>query len=671
MKEWFTIAELAAIGLPDLPRSEKGLDKVFRRKRLAQPELARREPGKTKPVWEYHLSLLPKPAQTRLIVVHDAPANDDRDLQAIRKATLWARYEGLSAEHKARCERRLEALRFADDLIGNGGLKVNVALELARAQFKVGLRSLYSWWSLVDGFDRCDWLAALAPSFASNVQRSECHPDAWEFLTSDYLRPEKPSFSACYRRMEKVARKNNWHPIPHERALRRRLDAEVAKAVQTLAREGKDKAKTLYPAQRRTRSHLHAMQMVNMDGHKIDVFVNVPWSETPVRMYMLVIQDLYSGKIVAWRLSDAETWEAVRLVIGDMVETFGIPDDIYLDNGRAFASKWISGGSITRFRFKVKEEDPRGLLTTLGVNMHWTTPYSGQSKPIERAFRDLADMIAKHPFCAGAYTGNKPDAKPENYASRAVPLDDFRMHVAAQIADHNSQAGRRAVNCAGRSFDETFATSLETAIVRWPTAAQKSLWLLASEILRAKKGSGEIHFQGNRYWSAELNQFAGQKVTVRFDPDNLHAPIKVYDLRNAMICEAPCIADAGFDDIDAARTHARARRDYQKGLQAAAAAKRKLTAQQLGAMIYKGEKPAVAPELVRPKVTRIARGNLAVKEEVAADAISQDKFEDGFARAMRKLAGEETEIIQFPRGKHEPVSTEYGSKKKGGENPAR
>ena len=93
-----------------------------------------------------------------------------------------------------------------------------------------------------------------------------------------------------------------------------------------LAREGKDKAKGLFPAQRRTRSHLHAMQLVNMDGHKLDVFVRVPWSTKPVRMYLIGIQDLFSGKILSWRLTDAETWEVVRLVIGDMVELYGIPD---------------------------------------------------------------------------------------------------------------------------------------------------------------------------------------------------------------------------------------------------------------------------------------------------------------------------------------------------------
>ncbi len=98
-----------------------------------------------------------------------------------------------------------------------------------------------------------------------------------------------------------------------------------------------------------------------MDGHKLDVFVRVPWLDKPTRLYLIGIQDLHSGKVLAWRLTDAETWEAVRLVIGDMVEQFGIPDKIFLDNGRAFASKWITGGSRTRFRFKIREEDRAGF----------------------------------------------------------------------------------------------------------------------------------------------------------------------------------------------------------------------------------------------------------------------------------------------------------------------
>jgi hypothetical protein len=249
---------------------------------------------------------------------------------------------------------------------------------------------------------------------------------------------------------------------------------------------------------------------------------------------------------------------------------------------------------------------------------------------------------------AATYTGNKPDAKPENYGSRAVPLEGFRSHVAREIAEHNARSGRKSHTCKGRSFDETFQASIEAgAIVRWPTAAQRSLWLLASEVIRAQKGSGEIHYHGNRYWSRELNQYAGHKVTIRFDPDNLHGSIRVYDLKNTLLCEAPCIADAGFDDQEAARLHARRRRDYQKAVAAEKAANAALTAAQLADLLSKGE-PATppAPEPIRPKVTRLSRGNLALKQQPASD---DGTFEDSFSRALSRVSGENA-VIQFPKG---------------------
>ncbi|UWU13247.1 Mu transposase C-terminal domain-containing protein [Rhizobium sullae] len=681
MKEFFTVAELAAANLPDLPRAEKSLDNFARARWRGDDQLARKAPGKTKPVWEYHYSLLPPSAQTRLVIVHDTPANDRDDASAVRKAALWARYEGLSHEHKAICEWRLNTIVEVESL-ERVGVTSSAAIAIATKKAGCSKSAYYEWREMLLGTNREDWLAALAPSFRTEGARADCDERAWDYLKSDYLRPEAPAFSECYRRMAATAAKHGWAPIAAERTLRRRLNATVSKAVQTLARKGRETAKKLYPAQRRLRQHLHAMQMVNMDGHKLDVFVKVPWSEKPVRMFLLGIQDLYSGKIVGWRLSDSENKETVRLVIGDMVENFGVPDAMFLDNGRAFASKWISGGVANRFRFKVRDEDPQGLLVTLGVELHWTTPYSGQSKPIERAWRDLAEKIAKHPFCAGAYVGNKPDAKPENYGSRAIPLDGFRAHVSAQIAAHNAQLGRTGGDCKGRSFDQTFADSmgLDSTIVRWPTAAQKSLWLLASEVIRAKKGSGEIHFQGNRYWSRELNQFAGQKVTIRFDPDNLHQVVKVYDLSNVLICDADCIEDAGFNDQEAARHHARKRRDYAKAVTAERDAHAALSASQLSDLYYKGDvaEPAPKPEPIRPRVTRLATAAAVALKPAAA--ISEDEVEDTFSKALARISGGAS-IIEFPQGNtptgtasgaNEPKRAAYGSrKKKGGENPAR
>ncbi|WP_236762481.1 transposase domain-containing protein [Agrobacterium tumefaciens] len=518
----------------------------------------------------------------------------------------------------------------------------------------------------VEGHSRQDWLAALAPSFSGSAtgevaEVNPCHPEAWKILKSDFLRPERPSFSACYRRMLMVARDQNLSPIPSERSLRRRLDAEVPKAAQIIAREGKDKAKQLFPAQKRTVAHLHAMEIVNTDGHQLDLFVRAPWSETPVRVILIGIQDVYSRKVLSWTLAEAETWEAVRTCIGSMIENHDgmLPYHIYMDNGRAFAGKMISGGAKTRHRFKVNEDDVAGLLKTLDIEPHFVKPRSGQSKPIERAWRDLAEEISKHPSMSGCYTGNKPDAKPENYGNSAVPLETLQRHVAQCVDEHNHRLNRTTETAHGRSFAQTFDASIAepSTIIRYASMAQRSLWMLSAVAITARKPDGAIHMHGNRYWNAVLNEWIGKKLTVRFDPADLHKPVKVYDPEGRFLCDADCLAKTGFADTGAARRQEKARKTHVKNLQAVAKSNAALSPMQLGEIMEKGRKAEAAKRRqtpVRPVVTRLVTGNLA---HAPVEAVSVDHFEDSFARGLARVAGGESAIIQFPTG-----NTEAGGK---------
>jgi len=637
VKQFFSPKEIAdAAGI-----SERAVNKMAAKYRWRHQEAKARKRNVSGGGWEYHHSLVPSVAQARLAMAHSAPANANPDKVSVARLELWAVYEGLSQDRKAACEARLNILAEVAASIA-AGLNETAAIAMSARNQNVSARAIRNWRGRVAGVERQDWLAALADQYNSASTFAAVDLDAWATLKSDYLRPERPAFSACYRRVKEAAKEQGWSPIPAERALRRRFEAEVPKAVQTAARQKSERVKNLYPAQRRDRSGLHAMEAVNMDGHKFDVFVQLPGQPSPTRVMLLALQDLYSGKMVAWRLSPSENKDTVRLVIGDMVSRHGIPDKILLDNGRAFASKWITGGAPNRYRFKVRDEDPRGLLTTLGVEIIWATPYSGQSKPIERAFRDLAENIAKHPFCSGAYTGNTPDAKPENYASRAVPYAEFSAHVDRMIAEHNARPGRTAGNAAGRSFDEAFSASLEepTTLIRWPTENQRALWLLAGERIRAKKGSGEIHIFGNRYWNKALNGHAGKNVTIRFDPDHLTQPIRVYDANDNLICVADCIADTGFFDTTAARDHAAKRNQLTKAIRESARLHTELSPDAL-AEIYGAGNSAPEPKPEPPKFKRVANGPAMPSPQSEWD----DQSEEAFSRAMRML---EKNVIEFP-----------------------
>jgi putative transposase len=314
----------------------------------------------------------------------------------------------------------------------------------------------------------------------------------------------------------------------------------------------------------------------------------------------------------------------------------GHPAKAWFDNGRGFASKWNTGGIGNRFRFKVKEDDPEGVFKLLGVEIHWTQPYSGQSKPIERAFGDLcAEHIAKHPALAGAYVGNRPDAKPENYGSRAVEIAEFRKIVTTEIAAHNMRSGRRASNCNGRSFDATFDDSYANAVVRKATEEQRRLLLLAVENVTLQREDNSLHLFGNRYWcdSAALAKLAGTRVVVRFDPQNLRDPIHVYAKDGRYLATAELVEKAGFDDVDAARSHARARNAWVKAQRDQANAEIRMSRIEAAALLPGAPEPKAAP---KTKVVRPVFG--ALKAPAAEPRLNQEEFENNINRKIAAIA---------------------------------
>lgn len=634
--EWHSAVELAALALPSMPTTRQGVEAMAEAGEWAREAWRgttwRPRAGRGGGV-EYHVSALPFAAQAALALRArgaDAPTDEGK------RTAAWAWFERLPARQQDVARERLAALDAIEELIAGGAGRVAAAAEVARLR-RIALSSIYNWQASVRAVARADWLPALAPRHAGRAgDAAECSAEAWEMLKADWLRPEQPSFSACYRRLQEAAASHGW-AIPAGRTLERRLLA-LPEAMRVLARQGREALKRMVPAQERSRAALHALQVVNADGHKWDVFVRWP-DGTVGRPVMLAIQDVFSGKILSWRVDRSENKETFRLCVGDLVEQWGIPDAIVLDNSRTFASKWIAGGTPTRFRFKVRDDEPLGVLVELGIAVHWATPYAGQSKPIERAFRDFAGDTAKHPAFAGAYVGNRPDAKPENYGKSAVPLDLFVATVGRAMLQHNARAGRTGGVCAGRSFDAVFDQSYQDAMVRRASAQQRRLWLLAAERVLVSRTDGHIALAGNRYFDPQLHEHRGQRVTVRFDPDLLQAPLHVYRHDGAYLCAAECVEAQGFHDAAAARRHAQARAALMRGVRMQLDAERSLSIHDVAALLPDAAPPAPppAPRVVRPVFGRAA-GNTALADR-PEPAERHDPVPDelALARALRRV----------------------------------
>lgn len=645
-REWWTAEEIALAALPDLPATKRGVNlQAERCNWRAQPGFARRREGRGGG-WEYSWRLFPSRAQRKLLsdfaapVVADRPSRDD----------AWAWFDGLPQTVKDKAQARLLIVQKAEALepaLGRHMAIVNVARLDG-----IATRTIWNWMAMIEGVRADDRLPYLAPRHraAPEGQRrsvvKDCDPDFFDQIKADYLRNEGPPFTDCYRRALRVAKAKGWATLP-ERTMRRRLDAAVSEAVQVLAREGVDALKRMYPAQVRDKTCLGAMEAVNADFHKFDVFVKWPAPkgepEQIIRPQMVAFQDIYSGRILSWRLDVTPNSTAVLLCAGDMINEWGIPEHVLLDNGREFAAKAITGGASTRFRFKVREEDIPGLFTALDCKIHWATPYSGQSKPIERAFRDMCSSISKDPRFAGAYTGNRPDAKPENYGSKAIPLDDFLTVLAEGIEEHNTRQGRRSEVAFGRSFAEVFAESYATRPIRKATEGQKRLWLLAADRVRADANTGAVWFQGNEFWAEWMHRIIGERVVIRFDPAAFWDGVHIYSEGNAYLGHAPVRQKVGFFDMDEARAHSRARAGWIKAERAALEAQRRLTATEIGRTLDElaadAEEPAPLPEakVVRPTFGK--RG--AVRMPEAAQAARRNQP----AEDQSEIAAEQAVIV--------------------------
>jgi len=642
-KQWFTASELAELHLPGLPKAKRKINE-----RAAAEKWALKTDSSATPLarprkargggLEYHLQLLPAAARAELVRRGLSSGAEVTIAAPIAAAPAsWAWLEAQSEKVKAEARRRAEVVA-AVEALERLGLTRSAAVACAAAERGVAASTIWNWLALANGVPASDRLPHLAPRRSGGGAEAEVDDGAWQFLKSDYLRPEKPTFASCYWRMVREYAEPRGLRVPCLKTLARKLEREVDGRLIIARRDGAEALRRSLPAQKRSVTDMEALELVNIDGHKWDVFVRFP-SGRIGRPIMVAIQDIHSRKILAWRIGETESAVLTRLAFADCFAKWGIPKGCVLDNGRAFASKWITGGAKSRFRFKIREEEPTGILTALGVVIHWAKPYRGQSKPIERGFRDFCDAIARHPALAGAYTGNAPDAKPENYGSHAVDLDLFGRVVALGIAQHNAKPGRRTETGLGRfSFDDVFERSYATAPIGKATPEQLRLALLAADEVTCDRQTGEVRLFDNRYWSEELIRLAGTKVTVRFDPDDLSQAIHVYDKQGRFLASAPVLMQSGFLDAESAKRRARQEADLRKSVRRSQELEQLLSAEELARMMpaLPDEGPAPAPSVIRPVRHRGATAAALKAASSAVSEPSQTHVMDRFAAAAER-----------------------------------
>lgn len=659
IKSYYTAKELASLSLKSLPTSHANVRNKAKKEGWTNRKRVGRGGGT-----EYLFESLPKEVQDEIHIIAaraaakaQAKAAKDSQPALVNKPNeanylpevIWSGWEDATDKQKARATEKVGGCFAVDDLV-NTGVGVVQAIEKVADDTGVSTGSLKRWYYKVRNFERSDWLPILLGNYQPNTSRQATMSDtAWEAFKADYLRLERPQMGTCYERLKAMAAEHNW-TIPSLSSIKRKLEREVPKPQRVMLRQGERALADMYPALVRSVETLEAMEWINGDGYQHNAFVRWHNGEI-VRPKTWLWQDIRTRKILAYRTDLSENSDTIRLALMDLVSRYGIPRKLTIDNTRAAANKWMTGGVKNRYRFKVKEDDPMGIIPLLGIELFWTSVQfgqgHGQAKPIERAFSHggLGETIDKHPLLAGHHAGANVLDKPDNYhgGKDGASYEDFITALEQGIELWNNRVKRDTEICQGvYSFSQVFERDYANATVRRATSEQMRLLMLMSEAVTLKHNGtfslscgGKVFDQKNRYEAVDLIGSSHKKVVVKFDPERLHDTVWVYSLDGRFLAEAVCTEKVAFGDKATGREHDKARKQYVKAGKAMAKAQQAMGIKELAELMPEATEEAVSmPSIIE---IMVAEGNTMRKQAVEADADSENEFDNDFMRAMALL----------------------------------
>lgn len=641
--EFIRCAELADLPCAGLPRGKFPSDRKWCRLSILKLGIATFEKrGLGGAALAVRIADLP--ADTRAALAQsrhgNAAASTDAD------AAAWSWYAGISTKRQALAEAKLAAL-LAVEKYCTEGKTLTAAIAESAAESGQATPTIHRDRAKVRDVPRANWLPTLAKKSGAGRARVEISEEAWSFFGA-FLREaaDRCPLTVAYEKTAKVAKREGW-AWPAYSTVHARW-SEFSAGARALIKSGPKAHDATVPTRRRSVAKLQAMRVVNLDGRQADVFVEFE-DGTTGRPIVIAIQDVYSRAFLGWVVAKTENSDATKAAILKVLDRYGLFDELVTDNGRAFASKKISGGAPHRFRWKSGNDEVSGLLELIGARVRFARPYSGRSKPIERGFRDVAQRIDTLPEFRGAYCGHRPDAKPEDFAGRAVPIAEFRAVYDREIAAHNAKPGRRTEMGKGKlSFDQVFAESYRQRPSRPIVPAQRRYFLFDIAYLKPHRDTGALASGGFTWWAPEhqatLLKYRNSKVRVLFDPSDRSAPVMVEDMKGHVIVESlRCLREGEFLSTDDARDVARRRTRIKKLDRAKIEELNLISRTQMNQYLHAAESAAapptpavpdtnlVAPAFKAPRIRSIG-GIPAAKQSVAE--IARDKFNASIERSV-------------------------------------
>ena len=402
----------------------------------------------------------------------------------------------------------------------------------------------------------------------------------WQAFLYFYLDENQPPVTKCLEHLEIWLNDNHPEllPFPSPSTFYRHIDSDIKESLKVLGREG-EKAFTdrCTPYIRREYKGMESNEWWIGDTHTLDIISDN--GKILHRLHIVAFLDARSGIFVGWHITDQPSSYATLVALRKAILKYGIPQNIYVDNGREFLTKDVGGLGHRQKKSTKDEFKAPPVIERLGINMTNALVRNAKAKIIERRFRDIKDGLSR---LFDTFTGGNIIERPEKLkfvlkgGQGTIPDDNEIIHIVNELIENYfnyEEYNGAVIEDRGKTKLQIYEDNLKVRRV----AAEEDLNLMLMRSSRKYKvGRRGVHMMvaGERidYWNNEfVDNYINKEVYYRYDPDNLSS-IRVYDLEDRYLMTVPTDNEAVLeygasqDEIKAAmgRTRSHSKEVKQK-----------------------------------------------------------------------------------------------------------
>lgn len=367
----------------------------------------------------------------------------------------------------------------------------------------------------------------------------------WDAFLYYYLDERQYPVKKCYEYTKLWTREEQPHlleQIPSYATFCRHIENDITEGLKTLGRYGDKAFKDRYaPYIKRLYDNMESNEWWIADNHTFDVMTTD--GKTTHRLYLTAFMDARSGILTGIYVTNNPSSQATLIALRKGIMEYGIPANIYVDNGREFLTFDVGGLGHRQKKSTKDKFTPPPVFERLGIKMTNAIVRNAKAKIIERRFLDLKNSISR---LFETFTGGNVLEKPESLKtilkSEKIPNDiDFTQQIEMIVKYYfNRDVYNGAVaKDKGKPKQQVY----EENLLHKRVAEESELNLMLMRSSKAQTvGRRGVHLtvSGQRidYFSKELLDMQGKKVYYRYDPDNI-GEIRIYDLEDRYLMTVP------------------------------------------------------------------------------------------------------------------------------------